>query len=157
MGMDRSRTPDLDRLDFAFTSSSHPIRVAAARRALVDVPLAAGPHVLTGRSHKTQHVAMRGWVAMVRSALKLRVTWSGHEAIDPNRQYFVLALHESFVDVLLLAGLPLDLRFTAREALFTHEDVGALLRASHHIPVPETRSPFDEAPPLPDTRRRRRR
>jgi hypothetical protein len=89
MGMDRSRTPDLDRLDFAFTSSTHPIRVAAARRALVDVPLAAGPHVLTGRSHKTQHVAMRGWVAMVRSALKLRVTWSGHEAIDPNRQYFV--------------------------------------------------------------------
>ena len=78
---------------------------------------------------------------MVRSALELRITWSGNEAIDPDRQYIVLALHESFVDVPLLAALPLDLRFTAREELFANEDVGALLRASHHIPVPEKRSP----------------
>ena len=78
---------------------------------------------------------------MLRSALELRITWSGCEAIDPDRQYLVLALHESFVDVPLLAALPLDLRFTPREELFANEDVGALLRASHHIPVPEKRSP----------------
>ena len=77
---------------------------------------------------------------MVRTALKLRVTWSGYDAIDPDRQYMVLALHESFVDVPLLAALPLDLRFTAREELFASEDFGALLRSSHHVPVPETRS-----------------
>ena len=77
---------------------------------------------------------------MVRTALKLRVTWSGHEAIDADRQYIVLALHESFVDVPLLAALPLDLRFTAREELFASEDFGALLRSSHHVSVPETRS-----------------
>ena len=77
---------------------------------------------------------------MVRTALRLRVTWSGHEAIDADRQYVVLALHESFVDVPLLAALPLDLRFTAREELFANEHFGALLRSSHHVPVPETRS-----------------
>jgi 1-acyl-sn-glycerol-3-phosphate acyltransferase len=77
----------------------------------------------------------------VRAALELRVTWSGYEAIDTERQYIVLALHESFVDVPLLAALPLDLRFTAREELFANEDFGALLRSSHHISIPETRSP----------------
>jgi 1-acyl-sn-glycerol-3-phosphate acyltransferase len=78
---------------------------------------------------------------MVRTALELRVTWSGREAIDTDRQYIVLALHESFVDIPLLAAMPLDLRFTAREELFASEDFGALLRSSHHLSVPETRSP----------------
>jgi 1-acyl-sn-glycerol-3-phosphate acyltransferase len=139
--MPDSRTPDLGRLDFAFTSSSHPTRIGAIRRALVDLPLAVGPHLLAGRSRRAQHFAIRRWSAMVRTALKLRVTWSGYEAIDADRQYVVLALHESFVDVPLLAALPLDLRFTAREELFANENFGALLQSSHHVSVPETRSP----------------
>ena len=141
MGMTHSSTPDLDRLDFAFTSSSHPTRIGAVRRALVDLPLCVGPHLLAGRSRRTQHLAIRRWSALVRTALELRVTWSGYEAIDAERQYIVLALHESLVDVPLLAALPLDLRFTAREELFASEDFGALLRSSHHVSVPETRSP----------------
>ena len=134
-------TPDLDRRDFAFTSSSHPRRIGALRRAMIDLPLATGPRLLAGRSIRTQHVVINRWSAIVRTALGLRVTWSGREAIDADRQYIVLALHESFVDVPLLAALPLDLRFTAREELFASDDFGALLRSSHHIPVPETRSP----------------
>ena len=140
VGMPQPKTPDLGRLDFAFTSSSHPTRIGAVRRALVDLPLGVGPHLLAGRSRRTQHFVIQRWSAMVRTALKLRVTWSGYEAIDRDRQYVVLALHESFVDVPLLAALPLDLRFTAREELFASEDFGALLRSSHHVPVPETRS-----------------
>jgi 1-acyl-sn-glycerol-3-phosphate acyltransferase len=139
--MPQPRTPDLGRLDFAFTSSSHPTRIGAVRRVLVDIPLAVGPHLLSGRSRRTQHLAIRRWSAIVRAALEVRVTWSGYEAIDTERQYIVLALHESFVDVPLLAALPLDLRFTAREELlptrtsvpfFGHRTTSQYLRHGLH-------------------------
>ncbi|MGB9357552.1 MAG: lysophospholipid acyltransferase family protein [Acidimicrobiia bacterium] len=76
----------------------------------------------------------------MRSALDIRVTWSGFEAVEPDRRFVMLALHENFVDVPLLAAFPLDVRSTAREELFKHQDIGTLLRASHHISIPEKRS-----------------
>jgi len=50
--------------------------------------------------------------------------------------FVVLPLHESLVDPLLLARLPLRQRFLARDELWTWPHVGPLLSSGDHLPVP---------------------
>ena len=49
--------------------------------------------------------------------LGVRMDLSGCEHIDPDEQYVVVALHESFMDVIALLQLPLDLAWVARDEL----------------------------------------
>ena len=49
--------------------------------------------------------------------LDVRMDLSGCEHIDPEEQYVVVALHESFMDVIALLQLPLDLAWVARDEL----------------------------------------
>lgn len=64
----------------------------------------------------------------------------GVEYVDPNDQYVVAPLHEGFADPLLLAHLPLDMRFVVRDELFEWKWLGAGLRATDQVMVkPESR------------------
>lgn len=56
--------------------------------------------------------------------------------IDPDEQYVVMPLHEGFVDVVLLFGLPLDLRFTVRDELFEWDHLGRYLRRTGQLVIP---------------------
>jgi len=67
--------------------------------------------------------------------IDLALTGTGH--IDASQQYLVMPLHESFVDIPALLHLPLDLRFTAREELFSLSAIGAYAAATNQIPVPD--------------------
>ena len=57
----------------------------------------------------------------------------GLEKVDPDCQYLVAPLHEGFADALLLAHLPLDMRFVVRDELFEWKWLGAGLRATNQI------------------------
>ena len=64
----------------------------------------------------------------------------GLENVDPNDQYVIAPLHEGFADALLLAHLPLDLRFVVRDELFEWKWLGKGLRVTDQIMVkPESR------------------
>jgi 1-acyl-sn-glycerol-3-phosphate acyltransferase len=64
----------------------------------------------------------------------------GLENVDPNVQYVIAPLHEGFADPLLLAHLPLDLRFVVRDELFEWKWLGRGLRVTDQIMVkPESR------------------
>jgi 1-acyl-sn-glycerol-3-phosphate acyltransferase len=65
---------------------------------------------------------------------------AGKEHIDPSRQYLVMPLHESFVDIPTLLHLPLDLRFTVREELLSMPNIGPYMAATRQILVPDSPS-----------------
>jgi 1-acyl-sn-glycerol-3-phosphate acyltransferase len=62
---------------------------------------------------------------------------TGSKHIDPSRQYLVMPLHEGFVDVPTLLHLPLDLRFTVREELFSLPNVGPYMAATRQLCIPD--------------------
>lgn len=73
---------------------------------------------------------------MTSRFLRLGVDSSGLDHIDPDEQYVVMALHEGFVDAVLLLGLPLDLRFTVRDELYEWRHLGRYLRRSGQLVIP---------------------
>ncbi|MGE3796006.1 MAG: lysophospholipid acyltransferase family protein [Dehalococcoidia bacterium] len=77
----------------------------------------------------------RGMARLAWRALgtDLRTTGLHHARDGP---FVVLPLHESLVDPLLLARLPLRQRFLARDELWTWSHVGPLLRGGGHLSVP---------------------
>jgi 1-acyl-sn-glycerol-3-phosphate acyltransferase len=107
--------------------------------------LLAGPLLwailLAARSRRwaLMHRAERGWARMAARGLGLDVNAEGIEHVVPGQRYVVVALHESFADVLALARLPLALRFLANDELFDWPLVGRYLRSTDQIPV-RTRS-----------------
>lgn len=133
------RTPDIDRLPFAFVPE-HPsdrLRIAFSSRLLAGDALKAGSAVAGFVPGGAGHVLGRAWARSVVRALDLTITMSGLENAEPGRTFLVAPLHESFVDIPVLLHLPLDLRFTVREELVEHDVIGAVLRRTGQIVVPE--------------------
>lgn len=97
-------------------------------------PLLAG---VLGRlgARGTMHALERWWARRVAGYLDIHLDMEGLEHIDPHAVYVVTPLHEGFADVLALLHLPLDLRFAARDELFTWRFLGRYLRAAQHINV----------------------
>jgi 1-acyl-sn-glycerol-3-phosphate acyltransferase len=86
------------------------------------------------------HALMRLWAEAVRRFLAIELDSEGLDTIDSDRQYVVAPLHEGFADPLLLAILPLNLRYLVREELFEWRFLGRALRSSRQIAVrPENR------------------
>ena len=79
--------------------------------------------------------AMRWWAFLARRFLGLRERILGLENVDPRESYLVMPLHEGFADPLLLAHLPLEFRFVARDELFDWPLLGIGLRASRQIQI----------------------
>ncbi|MGI9529375.1 MAG: lysophospholipid acyltransferase family protein [Acidimicrobiia bacterium] len=132
-------TPDLDRLPFAFTAE-HPgerRRVNTLSRLLVGGGLGVGPTVADIVPAPGRRLLARGWARALVAAADLTLDITGLDNIDPAQSYLVAPLHESFVDVPVLLHLPLDLRFTVRDELIDHPQLGSLLARTGQISVPE--------------------
>lgn len=86
------------------------------------------------------HRLMRIWAGAARRFLSMSLDSEGLETIDHDSQYVVAPLHEGFADPLLLASLPLNLRYVVREELLEWPFLGRALRSSRQIAVrPENR------------------
>ena len=88
----------------------------------------------TGRK---QIAVARAWARMLLRIAGVRVTASGVEAIDPECGYVVAANHASYMDTpVVLATLPVQFRFMAKEGLFKIPLLGTHLQRAGHISVP---------------------
>ena len=78
--------------------------------------------------------ATRTWATLTRRFLGIRL--ETHGAVGTSGPCIVVALHEGFADALVLLSLGLELRFLARDELFSWPDLGRYLRATGQIEVP---------------------
>lgn len=135
-------TPDVERLPCVFDAErtedqgrlrrSELLLVSGARAAALMAPVL--PRGVCG-------ACARLWAGHVTDAVRLDLQLSGADGVDWDRQYVVMSLHESFVDVPVLLQLPIDPVFTVRQELLSHERFGGIVRHTGQIPVPETTSP----------------
>ena len=74
-------------------------------------------------------------VAVVAQTLNplWRFTVSGTVPADPRRPYMVVANHESFVDILLIAHLPFEMKWLAKSDFFNFPLVGWMMRMAGDI------------------------
>ena len=74
-------------------------------------------------------------VAVVARALNplWKFTVSGSLPSDPRRPYMVVANHESFVDILLVAHLPFEMKWLAKSDFFGFPLVGQMMRMAGDI------------------------
>lgn len=83
----------------------------------------------TGR-RRLMHSLERSWARQARHLAGVELTITGLQNIEPTTRYLVAPLHESFVDVIALLHLPLDLVFMARDELLEWKQLGRQLRDS---------------------------
>jgi len=81
------------------------------------------------------HKAIDIWTRLTSGFLGLHVEVASLEHVDPDETYIVAALHEGFADPLLLARLPLKLRYLVRDELFDWDHLGRFLRMSNQIEI----------------------
>lgn len=121
-------------VEFAGDGLGGKMLAAIARASLAGVGPAAIPAsrwLGEGRYRWIERAAARrAWGAFNAD---VRVSGLHHAREGP---FVVLPLHESLVDPLLLARLPLLLRYVARDELFGWPYVGRLLRGGRHLSVP---------------------
>jgi 1-acyl-sn-glycerol-3-phosphate acyltransferase len=60
---------------------------------------------------------------------------TGHVPSDPRRPYVVVANHESFVDILLIAHLPFEMKWLSKVEFFRIPFVGWLMRLAGDVPL----------------------
>jgi 1-acyl-sn-glycerol-3-phosphate acyltransferase len=54
---------------------------------------------------------------------------------DPRRPYVVVANHESFVDILLISHLPMEMKWLSKRDFFSYPLVGWMMRLARDIPL----------------------
>ena len=82
------------------------------------------------------HLLMRSWSKLLLFFLRLRVTVTGLDRIDPDRSYVFLANHASYLDIIAIgAALPRGALFVYREELTKVPIWGWSLRASPFIMI----------------------
>jgi 1-acyl-sn-glycerol-3-phosphate acyltransferase len=88
------------------------------------------------RTGNSQHQLARAWARMLLAVSFIRVRVTGLEKIDPRGAYVFVANHGSFMDIpALLASLPRQFRFFAKQGLFRIPFLGTHLQRAGHIPV----------------------
>ena len=66
----------------------------------------------------------------------MRLTTEGLEKIDPQQRYVFVANHRSYMDIpAVLASLPVNIRFYAKQGLFLIPFLGTHLKRAGHLPV----------------------
>lgn len=79
----------------------------------------------------------RMWARTLLLVSGTRVKVAGLENLDPNANYIFAANHRSYMDTpVLLASLPGQFRFLAKQELFKIPLMGGHLKRAGHIPVP---------------------
>lgn len=85
---------------------------------------------------------VQAWLAQIWAKQFLFVTFirvkvNGLEKIDPKRSYIIVSNHLSYTDTpVMLANIPLQFRFMAKQELLVLPFVGGHLRRAGHIMVP---------------------
>jgi 1-acyl-sn-glycerol-3-phosphate acyltransferase len=78
----------------------------------------------------------RGWARTLLAVAGIRVRVLHPERLDGGRSFVVVANHESFCDILvLLANLPMQVRFLAKRSVFRVPVLGWSIAAAGFIPV----------------------
>lgn len=104
---------------------------------LLAFPVVAIIWLATVRSDPGRHRAGYAFrkVAVVAQTLNplWKFTVSGTIPADPQRPYMVVANHESFVDILLIAHLPFEMKWLAKSDFFRFPLVGWMMRMAGDI------------------------
>lgn len=78
----------------------------------------------------------RGWARTLLAVAGVSVRVLHPERLEPGRSFVVVANHESFCDILvLLANLPMQVRFLAKRSVFRVPILGWSIAAAGFIPV----------------------
>jgi 1-acyl-sn-glycerol-3-phosphate acyltransferase len=87
----------------------------------------------TGRS---QHAMARFWSRILLAVSSVHVIVEGIEKLDPKKGYVLVANHASYMDIpVIVACVPLQFRFFAKQDLFRIPFMGTHLNRAGHIPV----------------------
>ncbi len=87
----------------------------------------------TGRR---QHAIARAWSRILLAVSGVRVIADGVEKLDPDQGYVLVANHSSYMDIpVIMATLPQQFRFFAKQGLFRIPFLGTHLQRAGHIPV----------------------
>jgi 1-acyl-sn-glycerol-3-phosphate acyltransferase len=79
----------------------------------------------------------RTWSKMLLKIAGVRVAVQGFEKIDRNGSYVFVSNHASFMDTpVVLAHIPVQFRFLAKQGLFSIPFLGNHLKRAGHLPVP---------------------
>ena len=79
----------------------------------------------------------RAWARMLLRIGGVQVEVQGLDRIDPRVGYVVVSNHASYMDTpVVLAHVPVQFRFLAKEGLFSIPLLGGHLRRAGHLPVP---------------------
>jgi 1-acyl-sn-glycerol-3-phosphate acyltransferase len=85
---------------------------------------------------RTSHQVARMWGRILLAVSFIRVRVEGVEKIDPHAAYVFVANHTSFLDIpAVLAAVPSQFRFFAKQGLFSIPFLGTHLKRAGHIPV----------------------
>jgi 1-acyl-sn-glycerol-3-phosphate acyltransferase len=78
----------------------------------------------------------RGWARTILAVAGIRVRVLHPERLEPGRSFVIVANHESFCDILvLLAHLPMQVRFLAKRSVFRVPVLGWSIAAAGFVPV----------------------
>lgn len=92
---------------------------------------------LFDKSGNTQHRIARAWARQLLAIGGVRVRVEGLENIEPGGSYVFVGNHVSFMDTpVLMAHIPVQFRFLAKQGLFQIPFLGNHLHRAGHIPIP---------------------
>jgi 1-acyl-sn-glycerol-3-phosphate acyltransferase len=91
---------------------------------------------LFDRSGRLPEKLARAWARALLRVGRIELHTEGFEKIDPQQRYVIVANHRSYMDIpALLASLPVEIRFYAKQGLFLIPFLGTHLRRAGHLPV----------------------
>jgi 1-acyl-sn-glycerol-3-phosphate acyltransferase len=91
---------------------------------------------LFDRSGRLPEKLARMWAHALLRAGGVRLRIEGLEKIDPSQKYVFVANHRSYMDIpAILAALPVEIRFYAKQGLFLVPFLGTHLKRAGHLPV----------------------
>lgn len=87
------------------------------------------------KSGHTQHAIARFWARTLLAIGGARVRVEGLEKLERNATYVLVANHTSYMDTPAVLLIPLQIRFFAKQGLFSIPLLGGHLRRAGHFPV----------------------
>jgi 1-acyl-sn-glycerol-3-phosphate acyltransferase len=102
----------------------------------IGMGLASVAMSLFDKTGRRQHRIARAWAAMLLKVSGVRLQVEGVEKLDPQASYVLVANHMSYMDIpAIMAAIPLEIRFFAKQGLFRIPFLGTHLRLAGHLPV----------------------
>jgi 1-acyl-sn-glycerol-3-phosphate acyltransferase len=91
---------------------------------------------LFDKTGRCQHRIARAWARLLLQVSGVTLMIEGVEKLDPKGSYVLAANHLSLMDIpVVLATIPLQIRFFAKKGLFRIPLLGTHLKRAGHLPV----------------------